>query len=134
MIVVAGHLIAMKQAHARIPSSRHRIRSVIGGVVMLTIPTLVFAFSFTSRADPAMFLRAWTAAIGLLGIVVVLASVDALNSLRLGRSLQREARAAFHAEIAETRRRIAEARAADPNMRDTPNLRLVSDEDSDRAD
>jgi len=133
MVITAGHLIAMRSVRDRVPSSRRRIRTVNGFVILLTLPMLVFAFSFTTRETPAVFLRSWTISIGLLGIVLMLSFLDALNSFRLGRAAHREARDAFHAELEETRRRIKAAREADPNLRGGP-LRLAGDERGEHDD
>ena len=133
MLITAAHLIAMRSPSLRMPASRRRIRSVNGGIMLALCPLLVVAFSFTSRAEPVMFLRVWTAATGLLAIVVVLAGVDMLNSARLGREAIREARAEFRRELARARGEIAAARAASSDERG-PALRFVDADPADDAD
>lgn len=85
MVVVAGHLLAMRRAKHLIPSSRYRIRSVNGGMMLALVPLLACAFSVVSPADQKLFALIWMTCVGLLGVVVVLACVDGINNIRLGR-------------------------------------------------
>lgn len=112
MLIVAAHLRAMRSAGRAMPASRRRIRSVNGGIMLALCPLLVAAFSFTSRAQPGVFLRVWTGVIGLLGIVVMLAGLDMLNSARLARDAVREARAEFLRELGRARKEAAASRTA----------------------
>ncbi|USN99014.1 MAG: hypothetical protein H6810_12835 [Phycisphaeraceae bacterium] len=84
MLVVAGHLVAMRDARERIPESRYRIRSVNGGIMLVTVPMLAGAFGVVSPEEPRAFALIWFACIGLLAIVTLLAVFDALNNVRLG--------------------------------------------------
>jgi len=132
MLITAAHIQAMRAVGDRMPASRRRIRSVNGGIILALCPLLVVAFSLTSRAEPAMFLRVWTAATGLLAIVVLLAALDILNSARLARDASRRARAEFRREIARAREEIAAARAAS-SPEGGPALRLTA-ADGDASD
>ncbi len=113
MLVVAGHLLAMRAARERIPASRYRIRSVNGGMMLALVPMLACAFAVVSPDDQKLFVLVWLSSAGLMGIVVVLAMIDGLNNLRLARReaerLRDEHRAlmaTLHREIdAEKRRR-----------------------------
>ncbi|HHN78211.1 MAG TPA: hypothetical protein ENK11_05990 [Phycisphaerales bacterium] len=84
MLVIAGHLLAMRDAKDRIPASRYRIRTVNGGIMLVAVPLLASAFSVIPTNRPRPFLLIWTACIGLLAVVVVLALLDAINNARLG--------------------------------------------------
>ena len=85
MIVIAGHLLAMRSGRARMPESRYRIRSVNGGLMLTAVPLLASAFSVVSPDEQKLFLLIWMSATGLMGIVFVLAVIDAFNNVRLGR-------------------------------------------------
>lgn len=84
MLVIAGHLIAMRDARARIPASRYRIRSVNGGIMLVAVPMLACAFAVVPTDRPRAFLLIWSACVGLLVVVVALALLDAINNARLG--------------------------------------------------
>ncbi len=87
LAVVGAHLAVLRDAP--IPPSRKRIRTVNGWLMLLLTPTLAYA---TSVAEPAagqgrqrVFVFAWLVVLGLLALVVMLALVDAVNSVRLHR-------------------------------------------------
>lgn len=102
LVIIAGHLMAMRSAKAEIPASRYRIRNMNAGVMLAAVPLLACAFGVVSPDDRKFFALIWMTCVGLLGIVVVLAVVDGLNNLRLAR---REAAAL----MAEHRSLMAEA-------------------------
>ena len=83
MILLAGHLLALRGARATMPASRHRIRTVNGGIMLVAVPMLCSAFSVISPGDARAFTLIWFACIGLLGIIVTLAALDAVNNTRL---------------------------------------------------
>ena len=84
MLVIAGHLLAMRDARAHIPASRYRIRTVNGGIMLAAVPMLASAFSVVPTDRPRAFLLIWSACVGLLVVVVALALLDALNNARIG--------------------------------------------------
>ncbi len=84
MLVIAGHLLVMRDAQRHIPASRYRIRTVNGGIMLVAVPMLASAFSVVPTNRPRHFLLIWTACIGLLLLVVALALLDAINNARLG--------------------------------------------------
>lgn len=103
MLVVAAHVIALGKAE--MPASRRRIRSASGALMLLTIPILAYASSMVSPSQTRLFILSWALGVGLLTLVVALALLDMLNTLRLHR-----------AEKAALRRSLREAltRPADP--------------------
>ena len=86
MVLVAGHLLAMRSAKDRVPASRYRIRTVNGGMMLAVVPMLACAFAVVSPDDRKFFLLLWMSCIGLLGLIILLAVIDGLNNLRLGRA------------------------------------------------
>jgi len=83
MLVIAGHLLAMRAARARVPASRYRVRTVNGGLMLTVTPLLAVAFGVVPPSESRVFVMVWFACMGLLAIVMVLAAVDALNNIRL---------------------------------------------------
>lgn len=124
MVVIAGHLIAMRSAKGRIPASRYRIRTVNGALMLTVVPLLACAFGVVSPQNEKFFTLLWMLCIGLLGIVVLLAVVDGFNNLRLG---HREA----SAMISEHRVLMAQAAAEMDRRRRVAAERAESDGDPD---
>lgn len=106
MIVVAGHLLALRSARERIPASRYRIRSVNGGMMLALTPLLACAFGVVSPDDQKLFVLIWLTCAGLLGIVVLLALVDGLNNFRLGRRAAEAIRDEHAVFLATVRREV----------------------------
>jgi len=91
LLIVAAHLIVLREhAIGKMPESRRQIRMVTGWVMMFTIPLIAYGFGIVSPTKEQEFLTAWLAIVGLLGAVVLMACVDALNSIRLARVQSRE--------------------------------------------
>ena len=86
LVVIAGHLIAMRSAD--MPESRKRIRTANGWLMLITTPVLAIAFSLVSSSNPRQFALVWAIAILLLGMVLVMAFVDIGNNMRLARQNQ----------------------------------------------
>jgi len=91
LLIVAAHLIVLREhAIGKMPESRRQIRMVTGWVMMFTIPLIAYGFGIVSPTNEQDFLTAWLAIVGLLGAIVLMACVDALNSIRLARVQSRE--------------------------------------------
>lgn len=102
LLVIAGHLTALGAANG-MPTSRRRIRTACGAVMMLTTCALAVAFGAVRPDDPRLFTLAWTVSVMLLAMVLGLAGLDAINNLRLGRLQRRRIRRAaqdLHRQIA----------------------------------
>jgi hypothetical protein len=102
MLVVAAHVIALGKAE--MPASRRRIRSASGALMLLTIPVLAYASSIVTPAQTRLFVLSWTLGVGLLTLVVALALLDMLNTLRLHRA----EKAALRQSLRETLTRPAD--------------------------
>ncbi|MBL4808515.1 MAG: hypothetical protein JKY43_00455 [Phycisphaerales bacterium] len=98
LLVVAAHLIVLREhAIGKMPESRRQIRMVTGWVMMFTIPLLAYGFGIVSPTNEQQFLLAWTCITGLLAGIVLMACVDAINSIRIARSQSK----AFWAQLQE---------------------------------
>ncbi len=102
LIVTAGHLQAMWEAGRRglVPSSRVRIRTANGFAMMLTTCLAAYGFGIVTPERAGMFVLAWSAVAGLIGIVVMLAVIDVLNTMRLTWETDREARRVLRDRVA----------------------------------
>lgn len=78
MLFLAGHVMAIQQAD--IDPRRKRIRSVNGVLMMLTAALLAHALGVINPGDTRTFLLAWIIIVALLGLIILLAFVDTLNS------------------------------------------------------
>jgi hypothetical protein len=87
LILQAGYLLAIKDAPAEImPPSRKRIRVASGWLSMGAIPLSAYGFGLASPNDAGTFTIVWMLVIGLIGAIVMLAVLDAINTMRLHRS------------------------------------------------
>ncbi len=118
-LVTAAHLISLHTADARrdMPASRRRIRSANGVATLIAIPVLASAFGVVTQDEPRGFTLVWSAGAGLLGIVILLAAVDLVNTARLSartRAMRlRDIRARRVTLEARVRELIRDARAAE---------------------
>lgn len=107
LMLVAAHVALLSRVE--MPESRRRIRRVNGWIMLATIPVAVYAFCIASPAAPRSFALSWMAVLGLVAIVLMLACMDILNTLRLHRAEQREIRRGFYENLS---RRAVRAGAA----------------------
>lgn len=85
-----------------VPPSRRLIRRLSLVVVTAALPVFIAAASFfTAEADGVAYVRIWTAAMALLGLIVLLAMIDVVNNLRLHRIEYAAHRAQSLRELAE---------------------------------
>lgn len=128
VLVVTAHLVAMHGA-PDVPLSRRRIRTAAGTVMLVTALVLAYAFAYVRPDDPARFTTVWTAAIMLLGAVLCLAGLDALNNVRLARLQRRRIRRSagrLHEQFAQALDEAARTRVTD---NDQPPLTLRGGQD-----
>lgn len=96
LLVVAAHLLVLREhAIGKMPESRRQIRMMTGWVMMFTIPLTAYGFGIVTPAKQEEFVLAWTCIVGLLGGIVLLACVDAINSIRLAHHQTKALRAEF---------------------------------------
>lgn len=87
LILQAGYLIAIKDATPeQMPPSRKRIRIASGWLSMFAIPLSAYGFGLASPSSAGTFTIIWMLVIGLIGAIVFLAVLDAMNTMRLHRS------------------------------------------------
>jgi len=102
LLIVAAHLIVLREhAIGKMPESRRQIRMVTGWIMMFTIPLIAYGFGIVSPTNEQDFLMAWTGIVGMLGAVILMACVDALNSIRLARVQRREIHQEFRALLTQ---------------------------------
>lgn len=86
LVIQAGYLIALKELpKGVIPPSRKRIRTASGWMSMFAIPLAAYGFGIATTADPKLYAIVWLVVIALLGGVLMLAGLDAMNTMRLHR-------------------------------------------------
>lgn len=88
LLLLAAHLTAIQRSG--MPESRRRIRTANGLLMMLVTPLAAYAFSLVTPADPRTFVLSFSIVVLLLGLILSLAVLDAINNLRLGRQARRE--------------------------------------------
>jgi len=98
VLLLAFHMAFLERE--QMPESRRRIRRVNGWLMLVTTPILAYAFCIARPADARTFVLAWMATVGLIGLIVMLASLDMINNWRIHRRTQ----AAIRAEMAEAAR------------------------------
>lgn len=110
MLAVAIHAQATRRSAE--PASRKRVRLANASLMMLTLPLVAIGFSLLDpRVHRQEWLLVWLAAITLLGMNVMLAVIDAANTLRLLRATRRRIRGSLSAEAVNDLRRRAAARS-----------------------
>ncbi len=93
LLATASHIIVLREAPVgALPESRRRIRISTGWVVMVAIPLTAYAFGIATPSKPGVFSVVWLSVVGLLGAIVLLAMLDAFNTVRLHRDESRRLR------------------------------------------
>lgn len=114
MIVVAAHAQALARAPG-IPESRRRIRLANSVLMLVTIPLLTSGFSLISATSrPRLWVMVWMLSTLLVGMILILAVLDTLNTVRLSR----RRRQALREELSHYRAGLIDlARADDSDPR-----------------
>lgn len=96
LLATAAHIVVLREAPAgALPESRRRIRIATGWVIMVTIPLTAYAFGIATPSDAGVYLTVWMAVVALLGAILMLALLDAVNTMRLHRAAVRRLRAEY---------------------------------------
>lgn len=128
MLATCGHLMLMQRVS--MPASRRRIRTAAGVLSLFLIPLTAIGFGALSPADHRVFLLVWLTVMGMLSMLVVLASLDVLNNVRLHAGERARLRANMQRLRGELRRAIEEQRARAGSAK---TLGLSRDDDGDAA-
>lgn len=97
-LLIAMHLLSPGLSAA--PPSRRRIRQANGAVMLLALPLLVAGVSLINpREAPGPWVITWLAVMALVMIMLGLALMDALNTIRLARRAAAELVASLHGKI-----------------------------------
>lgn len=81
IILVAAHVLAIQRVP--MPSSRRRIRTANGLLMLVALPLLAYAACVATPADKRVFVLAWMSVMILVSMVLVLALLDVANNIRL---------------------------------------------------
>jgi len=96
LLATAAHIIALREApRGALPESRRRIRIATGWVIMVAIPLTAYAFGIATPSSVGTYMIVWMAVTGLIGAILLLAMLDALNTMRLHRADVRRLRDEF---------------------------------------
>ena len=106
MVILAAHLAGL--ARAEMPESRRRIRRINGWLMMFLVIALACAAGLP--ATHRTFVMLWLIVAGLTGLVLIIAWMDALNTLRL----HRRARAHLQRHMRDLIARRAASAPAEP--------------------
>lgn len=111
LVVVAGHVLAIHRVRggsSGMPESRRRLRLANGGLMLVAIPVIAFAFGYATPAEPKLFMSLWLVAMWLLGLIVVLAGVDAMVTARIAKRERAQLRKSIRSLREEALRAQAE--------------------------
>lgn len=98
LIATAGHVIALREAPpGSLPESRRRIRTATAWVILLTIPLTAYAFGIATPSRGGTYILVWLMVVCLIAAILLLAMLDAFNTLRLYRQESRDIRDRFRA-------------------------------------
>ena len=99
LIIQAGYLIALKELpREMMPASRKRIRTASSWMSMFAIPLSAYGFGFASTDDPGLFAIVWMVVIALIAGILMLAGLDAINTIRL----HRKSKQGLHTEFRQS--------------------------------
>lgn len=89
MIFIAGHVMAMNDPTSGVPTSRKRIRSANGVMLMWLVALVTYAISILNPEHTSRFVLTWLTIITVVGLVLILALLDVLNTIRLHSAARR---------------------------------------------
>lgn len=96
LLVQAGYLIALKELPKELmPASRRRIRIASSWMGMFAIPLAAYGFGIATTDDPGVFTIVWMVVIALVSGILILAGLDAINTMRLHRKSHSKLSAEF---------------------------------------
>lgn len=127
MVVLAGHLIALRKAE--MPESRRRIRTANSWVMLAIAPLVAVLFGYASPLTPKLFVLSSSAVISLVGAMVLLAIADMMNNARLARVERRQ----LDREIARVQAEAHQAiRDAQESVDAPPTFKLPTERPSEK--
>lgn len=132
-LIVLLHLSMMHdpKVFEQMPLSRRRLRTAGGVVALVAVPVLAYAFGIVTPSDPAAFTMAWSASVGILGMIVMIAAMDSLNSIRIHRKVARGHAAAGEVLKAQLQAQLIETRSAAQDQ--STSWRIPSTNDAEKA-
>ncbi len=130
VVALLASLVHLSMLHdpeviSEMPLSRRRLRTAGGVLTLITIPLLAYSFGIVTPADPRAFTMAWSASMGLLGMIVLVAALDALNSV----VVHRRDLARHREQRRQTMQELAASMKLDHATRTAANRHVSSDHD-----
>lgn len=129
LLVLAAHMHAMHAPTTPVPRARRTIRSINAGLMLVTVPVLAYAFGIATPAKAHAFALAWTGAIVMLCLVILVALADVFNTWRMHASERaqlrdqiRGLRSALHREL-ERRKSAPESTSGGGPSQEPPPTR-----------
>lgn len=117
LVLQAGYLLAMREGGGEMPPSRMRIRVASGWLSMIAIPLSAYGFALARPSEAGVFTIVWVLVIGLVGAIVMLAVLDAVNTMRLHRGdadrLHKDLREQLRRDLDELRERREQGERGD---------------------
>ena len=134
LLVLAAHMHAMHAPTTPVPRARRTIRSINAGLMLVTVPVLAYAFGIATPAKAHAFALAWSGAIVMLCLVILVALADVFNTWRMHASERaqlrdqiRGLRTALHRELERRKRRPDEGNSGGGPSQEPPPQRDGSD-------
>ena len=93
---------------------------------MFAIPLTAYGFGIATMDDPGTFAIVWMVVIGLVASILMLASLDAINTMRLRRVAQQRLEKEYREALALSVERVRQSGGA--------GLKLVGDEPESEAE
>lgn len=90
LVVLGGHLAALGMVPME--SRRRRLRATSTVLMMLSVPVGVYAFGVATPARPRPYVFVWMLIVALMMVVLLLAVLDVMHSVRLHRRQMRQLR------------------------------------------
>lgn len=100
LLLLAGHVLAVRKAV--MPASRKRIRLFNGVLMMVTLTLAALAMGAVAPSQTRAFVIVWMLAMGGLVMVLAIAVLDAVNTVRLSVAHRRHMREALAQARAES--------------------------------
>jgi hypothetical protein len=114
LVVVVMHVEAVRRSD--MPASRKRIRTVNGWLMLFAVPLIAAGFVVARPQSPRLFVLVWLVALGLVGLILMLACLDMLNTYRIARAQHRE----LVDQLNQVRRGLAEPPGGGPQDAESP--------------
>jgi hypothetical protein len=90
LLLLAGYIVSLQSGD--VPPKRRRLRTANTLLMMLATPLIAYGVGIVAPANARVFLLTCLAITGLMAMMILLAGLDALYSVRLHREQRRAVR------------------------------------------